>query len=151
MHTQGDPLYMVIYGLTLVPLSKFLREQTPAVTQPFYADDLSFSGYASDIAQAMMLLQHHGPSRGYFPEPTKSSRVVVCSEYEEIQATLLLLLMLVFLRVAVFVRVTCCICACYGLYFCVLRVFLYIWVLHAVFCIFGCYMLYFRVLGLGLG
>ena len=75
---------MVIYGLTLVLLSKFLREQTPAVIQPFYDDDLSFSGHASDIVQAMRLLQHHGPSRGYFPELTKS--IVVCTESEEIQA-----------------------------------------------------------------
>ena len=82
--TQGDPLSMVIYGLTPVPLSKFLREQTPTVIQPFYADDLSFSGDASDIAQAMRLLQHHGPSRGYFPEPTKS--IVLCTESEEFQA-----------------------------------------------------------------
>ena len=75
---------MVIHGLTLVPLSIFLREQTPAVIQPFYADNLSFSGYASNIAQTMRLLQYHEPSRGYFPEPDKL--IAVCSESEEIQA-----------------------------------------------------------------
>ena len=72
---------MVICGLSLVPLSKFLRERTPAVIQPFYVDDLSFSGYASDIAIATNLLLKHGPSRGYFPEPAKS--IVVCTESDE--------------------------------------------------------------------
>ena len=75
---------MVIYELTLLPLSQFLRERTPAVIQSFYADDLSFSGYASDIVLAMKLLLKHGPSRGYFPEPAKL--IVVCNESDEILA-----------------------------------------------------------------
>ena len=72
---------MVIYELTLLPLSQFLRERTPAVIQSFYADDLSFSGYGSEIQTAMKLLLKHEPSIGYFPELAKL--IVVCTESDE--------------------------------------------------------------------
>ena len=42
--TQGDPLSMVLYGLAMVPLSKFLRKEVPSVIQPWYADDCAMAG-----------------------------------------------------------------------------------------------------------
>ena len=60
---------MVIYGLTLVPLSKHLREKVPEVVQPFYADDLSLSDYATYIAELMTLLLKHGHQEATFQNP----------------------------------------------------------------------------------
>ena len=67
---------MILYGLALVPLAKFLRTQSPTVCQPWYADDAAMSGKVMGIAETMRLLLLHGPSRGYFPEPSKS--IIVC-------------------------------------------------------------------------
>jgi len=74
--TQGDPLSMLIYGLTLVPLAKRLRDEVPNTNQPWYADDCAMSGTSTSIAKAMVLLLKLGPQRGYFPEPSKS--IIVC-------------------------------------------------------------------------
>ena len=67
---------MVLYGIAMVPLAKFLRESVPSVIQPWYADDCAMAGKVSGIAEAMRLLLLHGPSRGYFPEPSKS--IFIC-------------------------------------------------------------------------
>lgn len=74
--TQGDSLSMLLYGLTLVPLAKIIREATDQVIQPWYAGDMAMAGPASKIKIAMNLLMKYGPDRGYFPEPDKS--VLVC-------------------------------------------------------------------------
>ena len=74
--TQGDPLSMVLYGVALVPLAKYLREKVPNVVQPWYADDCAMAGPVTGIATAMQLLLLHGPSRGYYPEPSKS--IFIC-------------------------------------------------------------------------
>ena len=42
--TQGDPLSMVLYGITLVPLAEELRAADPGLLSPFYADDAAFDG-----------------------------------------------------------------------------------------------------------
>ena len=42
--TQGDPISMVLYGITLVPLSEELRSADPGVLSLFYADDAVFDG-----------------------------------------------------------------------------------------------------------
>ena len=70
--TQGDPLSMVLYGLTLTPLAASLRKAVPSVVQPWYADDAAMAGPLEDVAAAMRLLQAQGPARGYYPEPDKS-------------------------------------------------------------------------------
>ena len=33
--TQGDPLVMALYGITLLPLTELLREKFPDVLQPW--------------------------------------------------------------------------------------------------------------------
>ena len=42
--TQGDPLSMVLYWITLVPLAEELRVADPGLRSLFYADDGVFNG-----------------------------------------------------------------------------------------------------------
>ena len=44
--TQGDPLSMVLYRITLVPLAEELRAADPGLLSPFYEDDAAFNGSA---------------------------------------------------------------------------------------------------------
>ena len=70
--TQGDPLSMVLYGITLAPLTEELRAADPGLLYLFYADDAEFDGSARRSAQLLKLLMRRRPDRGYFPEPAKS-------------------------------------------------------------------------------
>ena len=63
---------MVLYGLALVPLARYIRDAVSGVIQAWYADDSAMAGPVDGIAQAMRLLARLGPLRGYFPEPQKS-------------------------------------------------------------------------------
>ena len=74
--TQGDPLAMVLYGLTLLPLTEALQEAEPTVLQPWYPDDTAAIGWVLRIARFMKMLKFLGPHRGYFPEPAKS--IIIC-------------------------------------------------------------------------
>ena len=66
---QGDPLSMVLYGISLVPLAEELRSADQGLLSPFYADDEAFDGLARRSAQLLKLLMKRGPDRGCFPEP----------------------------------------------------------------------------------
>ena len=44
--TQGHPLLIVLYGITLIPLAKELRAADPGLLSPFYTDDAAFDGSA---------------------------------------------------------------------------------------------------------
>ena len=70
--TQGDPLSMVLYVITLVPLAEELRAADPGILSPFYADDAAFDSLARRSAQLQKLLMKRGPDRGYLFEPDKS-------------------------------------------------------------------------------
>ena len=63
---------MVLYGITLAPLTEELRAADPGLLSPFYVDDASFNGSAQRSAQLLKLLMKRRPDRGYFPEPAKS-------------------------------------------------------------------------------
>ena len=42
--TQGDPISMILYGITLVPLTEELRAADLGLLSPFYVDDAAFEG-----------------------------------------------------------------------------------------------------------
>ena len=69
---EVDPLSMVLYGITIVPLAEELRAADPGLLSPFYADDAAFDGSERRSAQLQKLLMKRGPDRGYFPDPDKS-------------------------------------------------------------------------------
>ena len=77
--TQGDPLSMVVYGLTLVPLAELVRREVPGLAQAWYADDAALAGALDLIGLATGLIVRHGPARGYYMEPAKS--ILVCAEH----------------------------------------------------------------------
>ena len=69
--TQGDPLTMIAYGIGVFPLIRELQGAHPRVTQPWYTDDARAGGTFQKILEHFWDLQARGPSRGYYPEPTK--------------------------------------------------------------------------------
>jgi len=75
--TQGDPISMVIYGTTLMPLTEMVQQQLPATLQAWYANESTFGGMAPDIAAAMQAILERGPARCYFPKPSKS--ILICN------------------------------------------------------------------------
>ena len=74
--TQGDPLAMIAYGISVLPLIRVLRRDHSQVTQPWYADDAGAGGNFEAVMAHFRDLQLKGPARGYFPELTKSILVV---------------------------------------------------------------------------
>ena len=54
--TQGDPLSMVLYGITLAPLTEELRAADPGILSLFYVDNAEFDGSARRSAQLLKLL-----------------------------------------------------------------------------------------------
>ena len=81
--TQGDPLSMVLYRITLVPLIEELRAADTELLSPFYADDAVFDGSEQCSAQLLNLLISRGLDWGYFPEPAKSLFISDTPEQEE--------------------------------------------------------------------
>jgi hypothetical protein len=67
---------MVAFGLELMPLIRRLKEELPTVHQLWYADDAAAGSSFSKIREFMNFLQKHGPSYGYFLEPSKSILIV---------------------------------------------------------------------------
>ena len=70
--TQGGPLSMVLYGITLVPMAEELIAADPGLLSPFYADDAAIGGSEQRSAQLLNPLMKRGPDRGYLPDPAKS-------------------------------------------------------------------------------
>ena len=70
--TQGETLSMVLYGISLAPLTEDLRAVDPRLLSLFYDDDAAFDGSSRHSAQLINLLMRRGPDQGYFPEPDKS-------------------------------------------------------------------------------
>ena len=57
---HGDPLSMVLYRITLVPLAEELRAADPGLLSPFYTDDAAFNGSERRSAQLLKLLMKRG-------------------------------------------------------------------------------------------
>ena len=68
--TQGDPLAMALYALTIQPLITSLQAMSDA-KQCWFADDASGTGTISEIKQWWDGLDTFGPDIGYFPNAKK--------------------------------------------------------------------------------
>ena len=62
--TQGDPLSVVLYGVTLVPLVEELWEADPGILTPLYVDDAAFEGSSRRSAHMLKLLMKRVRTRG---------------------------------------------------------------------------------------
>ena len=69
--TQGDPLAMIAYCLTLTPLSRQLHEEFPSLLQLWAADDNSAGGPFGQLKLYFTRLTALGKPYGYFVQPTK--------------------------------------------------------------------------------
>ena len=74
--TQGDPLAMIAYRISILPLIKNLKQEIPDVTLPWYADDTGALGTFEIIENYFNSLTRQVPGRGYYPKPSKSVLIV---------------------------------------------------------------------------
>ena len=69
---------MVLYGITLVPLSEELQAADSGLPSPVYADDAEFDGSARRSAQLLKLMMRRGPDWGIrYWVPTEDRKSVV--------------------------------------------------------------------------
>ena len=73
--TQGDPLSMAFYALSVLPLIRTLKDVHQWI-QAWYADDANCGGRLERLLVWFKRLMQDGPAFGYFPEPTKTYLVV---------------------------------------------------------------------------
>ena len=74
--TQGCPLAMLVYGVSLLPLIRKLKREFRRIESPWYADDGAAAGKLQDILLFFRRLCELGPTYGYFPEENKSILIV---------------------------------------------------------------------------
>ena len=67
---------MITYGIGVLPIIRQLRETHHCVTQTSNADDVGEEGTFKHILAHYKGIQMRGPTRGYFPDPTKIILVV---------------------------------------------------------------------------
>jgi len=82
--TQGDPLSMPFYALSVMPLIWELRD---AIHQIWYADDAQATGSLTQLRKWWDTLVLRGPGYGYFVNATKSILVVKPQKIEEAKST----------------------------------------------------------------
>ena len=73
--TQGDPLAMLFYGVSLIPLIESLKDRDKYL-QTWYADDSGALGPLENLVEWLSSLTENGPKYGYYSEPSKSYLVV---------------------------------------------------------------------------
>ena len=73
--TQGDPLAMSHYTISLQPLLMRLQVKS-AASQCWYADDATWCGSLEDVKTWCDELMVSGPLLGYFPNPKKCWLIV---------------------------------------------------------------------------
>ena len=73
--TQGDPLAMLFYGVSLMPLIESLKDRDKYF-QLWYADDSGAPGALENLVEWLSTLTENGPKYGYYPEPSKSYLIV---------------------------------------------------------------------------
>ena len=74
--TQGGPLAMITYRIGILPLIKNLKQEIPAITHPWHADNAVALGTLSRLGTYFDLVTHQGPGHGYYPRPSKSVLVL---------------------------------------------------------------------------
>ena len=62
--TQGDPLALAIYSVSVTPLITLLQD--PSVAQVRFADDATAGGTLQGLLTWWTGLKHHGSMYGYF-------------------------------------------------------------------------------------
>ena len=73
--TQGDPMAMPLYGISVAVLAEQLKHEFSSPMQVWYADDFSATASGRAARPLMKRLGETGPSRGVFPEPSKSQYI----------------------------------------------------------------------------
>ena len=79
--TQGDPLSMAFYALSVLPLIRSLKDEQ--WTQAWYADDANCGGYLQGLLIWFRRLMRDGPAFSYFPQPAKTYLVVDSCDLQE--------------------------------------------------------------------
>ena len=74
--TQGYPLSMIAYGISILPLIKNPKQDISDITHPWYADDARDLGTFAIIETYFNSLTRQGPGRGYYPKSSNSVRIV---------------------------------------------------------------------------
>ena len=72
--TQGDPLAMAIYAISVIPLIDAIRDCN--VQQAWFADDATAAGSPSGLRKWWSGLVKLGPAYGYHVKPSKSWLIV---------------------------------------------------------------------------
>ena len=80
--TQGDPLGMTMFSLSMVPLITRLMEEVKAMFQVWFADDATGMGTLVNLKQWWSSISTIGPLIGYHPNAAKTC-LVVRDEQEE--------------------------------------------------------------------
>ena len=65
----GDPQSMYAHAIGILSLIQSLQS-SQSWTQLWYVDDTSVGGLLKDLCEWFLRLCSHGPSYGYFPEPS---------------------------------------------------------------------------------
>ena len=73
--TQGDPLAMSMYAISLQPLISLLHNRSTA-KQCWFADDATGAGALEEVKQWWDELRQAGSPLGYYPNPKKCWLVV---------------------------------------------------------------------------
>ena len=79
--TQGDPLAMAIYAISLQPLVPCLNQKE--AKQVWFAEDSATGGTLCGLLQWWEKLSMEGPKCGYHPNPSKTWVVVKECHYAE--------------------------------------------------------------------
>ena len=75
--TQGDPLVMPMYAVSITPLlNKIKNGGTNNIKHAAFADDISGAGKIEELRKWWENITTHGPLLGYYPNPDKSWLVV---------------------------------------------------------------------------
>ena len=74
--TQEYPIEMIVYMIGILPLINNLKQETPDVTHPWYADNSGASGTFARLKTYFDLLTRKIIGQGYHPDLTKSILIV---------------------------------------------------------------------------